>query len=679
MNSNPMRLLQTHTALLARRILLLYVVMALCRAVFYICNHTLIGPLPPSERWGLVCGALQFDTVSILYANAAYILMALIPLHIREKGWWQGIMFWYYVVVNAAAVALNMADAIYFRYTQKRFTADEIFFADNDNSLQLALKFACENWPVALAGIALIVLLAWGYRRRTRPEALFAGAWYYITGSMILLAAATLTIGGIRGGFTKMTRPITLSNATLYTADNARATLILSNPFCVLRTAGSASAIRYEHYFDEEQLDEIYSPVHHPEHRMQAIAGDTTALDVRDTARINTAAGSMAHRNVVIFIMESFSAEHSAQLRPELYADKEQKGYTPFLDSLMRQGYTFRRMYANGKRSIQALPAVWSSIPSFKTPFVLMPQSLAPTCPLPAILAGEGYRTLFFCGSDRGSMGFDAYARAAGITETFSREDYEKEHGRGGFDGYWGIWDEEFMQYMGEVLGRTQQPFFASMFTLTSHHPFVIPDRYEGRFPEGLTKNHRCVAYTDNAFRLFCERFGHEEWFRNTLFVFVADHVSSEKFSEAFLHSPSDYHIFGFMYAPDSNLQGEYTGVASQIDIMPTLLGLLGYDRPYFAFGRDLFNEPSAAPAAVNYDNNIYQAITDRYLMRFDEQHIRDIYAVDDVRLENNLAGKVAADDTERYLKALIQSYYSHIENKTYTVDDTLPQGTDNR
>lgn len=679
MNSNPMRLLQTHTALLARRILLLYVVMALCRAVFYICNHTLIGPLPPSERWGLVCGALQFDTVSILYANAAYILMALIPLHIREKGWWQGIMFWYYVVVNAAAVALNMADAIYFRYTQKRFTADEIFFADNDNSLQLALKFACENWPVALAGIALIVLLAWGYRRRTRPEALFAGAWYYITGSMILLAAATLTIGGIRGGFTKMTRPITLSNATLYTADNARATLILSNPFCVLRTAGSASAIRYEHYFDEEQLDEIYSPVHHPEHRMQAIAGDTTALDVRDTARINTAAGSMAHRNVVIFIMESFSAEHSAQLRPELYADKEQKGYTPFLDSLMRQGYTFRRMYANGKRSIQALPAVWSSIPSFKTPFVLMPQSLAPTCPLPAILAGEGYRTLFFCGSDRGSMGFDAYARAAGITETFSREDYEKEHGRGGFDGYWGIWDEEFMQYMGEVLGRTQQPFFASMFTLTSHHPFVIPDRYKGRFPEGLTKNHRCVAYTDNAFRLFCERFGHEEWFRNTLFVFVADHVSSEKFSETFLHSPSDYHIFGFLYAPDSNLQGEYTGVASQIDIMPTLLGLLGYGRPYFAFGRDLFNEPSAAPAAVNYDNNIYQAITDRYLMRFDEQHIRDIYAVDDVRLENNLAGKVAADDTERYLKALIQSYYSHIENKTYTVDDTLPQGTDNR
>lgn len=387
----------------------------------------------------------------------------------------------------------------------------------------------------------------------------------------------------------------------------------------------------------------------------------------------------MLGRNVVIFIMESFSAEHSAQLRPDLYASQTQKGYTPFLDSLMRSGYTFRRMYSNGKRSIQALPAVWSSIPSFKTPFVLMPQSLAPTYPLPAILADEGYRTMFFCGSDRGSMGFGAYANAAGIAESYSREDYEKVHGRGDFDGYWGIWDEEFMQYMGEELGKSQQPFFASMFTLSSHHPFVIPNRYKGRFPDGLTKNHPCVAYVDNAFRLFCERYGNEEWFRNTLFVFVADHVSSEKFSEEFRHSPADYQIFGFMYAPDSRLQGEYTDIASQIDIMPTLLGLLGYDRPYFAFGRDLFNEPTATPVAVNYDNNIYQAITDRYLVRFDEKHVRDIYSVDDVRLERNMVGQVSADATERYLKALIQSYYSHVENKNYRVNDTLSQGSDIR
>ena len=367
-----MRLLRTHTFLLVRRIVLLYVVLALCRVVFYICNRQLIGALPVDEWWPLLCGALKFDTVSILYINAIYILMALVPLHVRERAWWQRMMFWYYAVVNALAVVLNMADAIYFRYTQKRFTADEIFFADNDNSLQLVLKFAAENWAVVAAGVIIIVLLVWGYRRRTEPEILFAGAWYYLTSLVMLLAGTALTIGGIRGGFTKMTRPITLSNATLYTSDNARATFILSNPFCVLRTAGSSSAISYEHYFDEATLDNIFSPIHRPARRIPVPAADSTTLAATDTLRLSadttaTAAGSMAGRNVVIFIMESFSAEHSARLRPDLYEDKEQKGYTPFLDSLMGCGYTFNRMYANGKRSIQALPAVWSSIPSFKT------------------------------------------------------------------------------------------------------------------------------------------------------------------------------------------------------------------------------------------------------------------------------------------------------------------------
>ena len=111
--------------------------------------------------------------------------------------------------------------------------------------------------------------------------------------------------------------------------------------------------------------------------------------------------------------MESMSAEHSAYLKPELYGNGTQPGYTPFLDSLMRQSLCFGQMYANGTRSIQAMPAVLGSIPSFKQPFVLMPQSLGKSRQLPQILRDKGYRTAFFCGSERGSMGFGAYARSA--------------------------------------------------------------------------------------------------------------------------------------------------------------------------------------------------------------------------------------------------------------------------
>ena len=177
---------------------------------------------------------------------------------------------------------------------------------------------------------------------------------------------------------------------------------------------GSGGKISYERYFAPEELDGIYTPVHRPD---------------------SVGAAPLEGRNVVVFVMESMSAEHSAHLHPKLYADRQVKGYTPFLDSLMQAGYCFERMYANGTRSIQALPAVLGSIPSFKTPFVLMPQALAETKALPALLADEGYSTSFFNGSGRGSMGFGAYATLAGVQRYYSREDYEKVCGTGDFDG----------------------------------------------------------------------------------------------------------------------------------------------------------------------------------------------------------------------------------------------------
>lgn len=644
-----MKFFKTHVALLVWRIILLYVVLMLCRLLFYAYNSTLMGEIPFSEWWSLVCGSFKFDTVSILYTNAIFILLSLIPLHVRERSWWRRIKFWYYVVANSLLIVVtNLADAIYFHYTQKRFTADEIFFADNDNSAMLVLKFAMENWFVVLIGVAFIIMLVAGYWRKTREWSMFEGVWYYVGSTVVLLLAVGLSIGGIRGGFTKMTRPITMSNATLYTADNMRATMILSNPFCILRTIGSSGKISYEKYFSPEELEAIYTPVHRP-----AITETPTELE---------------GRNVVVFVMESFSAEHSALLRPDLYEDKEQKGYTPFMDSLMRQSYTFYNMYANGRRSIQALPAVWASIPSYKNPFVLMPQAMAETCALPAILKDKGYRTMFFCGSDHGSMGFGAFARTTGIEHLYSRQDYEKVHGSGDFDGYWGIWDEKFIGYMGEELQKSSEPFFATIFTLTSHHPFVVPEEYEGKLPEGLTPNHKCVSYVDQAIGKFFSRYENEEWFRNTIFVFVADHVSSEQFSDEFRSSPGSYQVVGFIHAPESSLVGEHHQVVSQVDIMPTLLGLLGEDEPYFAFGRDIFGEHENEPISVSYDNNMFQAITAEHLVLFDEKSVVAVYSKDDVRHEHNLLGQVDVSSIEQRMKAMIQSYYSHIEAKNYIV-----------
>lgn len=635
----PSRLLHTPVGMLVWRLVVLYAVLLLCRVVFYLYNAQLIGPISVSEGMTLLAGALKFDTASVVYADGIFILLALLPLRLRQRRWYRRLMFGYYVAVNSLlVVATNLADTVYFRYTQKRFTADEIFFADNDNSLQLVGKFMAENWYLVVVWAVLTALLVVGYRRRVREESLLRSGWPYYAGGVVILAlGAGLSIAGMRGGMTRMTRPITLSNATLYTSESGKANLILSNPFCILRTAGSSSSVKFRTFYPADELPRLFTPVHQPT--------DSTAVN-------------LAGRNIMIFILESMSAEHSAYLCPEIYADLPQKGFTPFLDSLMRQGLTFRRMYANGTRSIQAMPSVLGSIPSFRTPFVLMPQSLGESRQLPAILADKGYSTAFFCGSEHGSMGFGAYARSAGVERLVSREDYEARHGREDFDGYWGIWDEPFLQFLGEELGTMPEPFFATLFTLSSHHPFVVPEKYAATLPDGYTKIHKGVAYDDQAFRRFFERYGREEWFRRTIFVFVADHVSSEKFAEQTRSYPGNMHILGFIYTPDGALRGEVKGITQQLDLMPTLLGIVGNREPYFAFGRDVLNEPDRPQWSISYDGE-FRALTDQGA----------------IRLDDSGAGLTeqptpAADTLAMRFRALLQQYYEHIENKNYTVHD---------
>ena len=636
---------------LVLRLGLLYAAWLLCRIVFFLQNRAEIGPLAASELPGLLHGSLVFDTVSILYVNSLFIVLSLVPLRLRERRWYGTMLFWLFSVANALALIVNVSDGVYYHYAKKRFTSDELsYLGNNDNTGTVLLKALAENWYVALFAAGLIAALVWAYRRiRVAPSRIRSNTAYALIHLPALLVAVGLSIGGIRGGFSRQTRPITLSNATLYTASSPKANLILSNPFCMLRTLGNRS-IAYTEFFDDRTLEAIYTPIHRPE----AVAGDSLAF---------------GDRNIVIFILESFSSEHSALLNPDLYPDGH--GYTPFLDSLMREGYYFQNAFANGHKSIEALPSVLSSIPSYRTPFVLMPQALAPMKALPALLAEKGYKTSFFNGSGRGSMGFGAYAAQAGVQDYYSREDYEKRCGTDDFDGYWGIWDEPFLQYMSRVLSETPQPFFASAFTLSSHHPFVVPEKYAATLPEGKTKVHKGVAYTDLALRRFMETSSREPWYENTIFVFVADHVSSEIFAPKTLTPTGNTQIICLIYTPDGSLRGVNRSVAQQIDLMPTLLGLTGYDRPYFAFGRDVLRETDREPMVSNYAGGTYQGITDSLVLFFDGERTLSAYLRSDTLQKNDISGirTPALEAAERDLKARLQQYYRHVKQKDYLAE----------
>ena len=198
-------------------------------------------------------GSLKFDTASVVYADGVFVLLSLLPLHAaRTASWYRpsAVLVLRRRKRRAGRSGRIWPTAVYFRYTQKRFSADEIFFADNGNSLQLVGKFMAENWYLVHCGggpdrPARVGLPAAGCAKRV---VLSRGWGYYAGGTAIFAVAAGLSVAGMRGGMTRMTRPITLSNATLYTADSGKANLILSNPFCILRTIGSAG---------ERQIPEI--------------------------------------------------------------------------------------------------------------------------------------------------------------------------------------------------------------------------------------------------------------------------------------------------------------------------------------------------------------------------------------------------------------------------------------
>ena len=590
------RFLKNDATTLLLRLALLYILWFLCRIVFYLQNAGLVGPLEWNEIPGLLRGAGMFDTASILYVNALFILLSLLPCRFRETRRYQRILCWLYTVTNALALIVNSADGIYFHYARKRFTSDELsYLHNNDNTGTVVLKGLAENWYIVLWCALLIAAMVWVYRRIKAMPTRIENRWAYFGINLAVLAVAIgLVMGGIRGGFSRQTRPITLSNATLYTASNLKANLILSNPFCLIRTLGN-KAIVYEKFFDQATLD-----------------------------------------------------------------------------SLMREGYYFTNAFANGHKSIEALPSILSSIPSYETPFVLLPQAVAPMDALPKILHDEGYGTSFFNGSARGSMGFGAYASQAGIQHYYSREDYEQAQGTGDFDGYWGIWDEPFLQYMARQLNTMPQPFFASVFTLTSHHPFVVPEQYRNTLPAGKTKVHKGVAYTDLAIRRFMETASQESWYDHTIFVFVADHVSSETFAPKTLTPTGNSHIICLLYTPDGAIKGSDARVTQQIDLMPTLLGLTGYAKPYFAFGRDVLRENDRAAMAVNMTGENYQAITDSLVLFFDGHKTVSAYARTDTLQRHDIASERTSylEQVERDLKARLQQYYQHVEKSDYLVKE---------
>ena len=623
-------------------IVLSYIVFFIARVIFFAANSSyFIDYMSWPLLWDMLQGALMFDTSAIVYCNLLYIVMALFPLHFKENAAYYRVTKWTWVVLNAVALAANMADTVYFRFTGRRTTATVFSeFGNEDNLLSIVLEEVAMHWWL----LVVFALLVWGMARLYRtpqPQPLSGRLLrYYATRLAALVVAAPLCIFGIRGGIGSAVRPITISNANQYVNRPVEAAVVLNTPFSIIRTIGK-KPFEVPQYMADDEMQQLFDPVHTP--------ADTVTFKPK---------------NVVVMIIESFGKEYIGSLNRDLQG---YEGFTPFTDELVSRSLTFGHSYSNGRKSIDGMPSVLSGIPMFIEPFFLTPASLNNVSGLAGELGKKGYETAFFHGAPNGSMGFQAFARATGFKEYYGKIEYEREEGSGDFDGTWAIWDEPFMQYYCRVMGRMREPFMTALFTASSHHPFVIPQEYRDSFPEGKQPIHKCIRYTDHALRRFFESARREPWFANTLFVITADHTNQSDMARY----QTDLGLFEvpvIFYAPgDSTLTGLRNDViAQQIDIMPTVLGYLGYDLPYVAFGCDLLSTPPTETFAVNY-NGIYQYVKGNYLMQFDGSKPTAMYRFrEDQLLKHNLLTDAPSDTVaimENELKAIIQQYMQRMNS----------------
>lgn len=567
--------------------------------------------------------AFWFDIITVSLYFFPFVILSLIP----GKNWIEKIrervLSVYFHLASILLYALNLMDIEYFKYTSKRSTFDlfTILGAGSDFK-QLVFSFISDFWIIILIFIGMIIahLQLYHYTQKKISQN------NYNNWRTVLLAYLTITpifiITG-RGGF--QLKPVGIIEAAQYTkAENSA--LILNTGFTMIKSYGK-ERLEFKTYFSEEKEKELFDPVQF------------------STAREILPDGT----NLVVIILESFGNEFVGE-----YSKKE--SYTPFLDSLIKESLSFEYAYANGKKSIEAVPAIIASIPSLMdNPYISSPYANNKIESLASILKKNGYSTAFYHGATNGSMRFDSFAAQAGYEKYFGRFEYNND---AHFDRTWGILDEYFNPWTARKLSELKQPFFGTLFTLSSHHPYYIPAHMKSQVKKGPQPICASISYGDIALKRFFDEAKKQPWYENTLFVLCADHTPAST-TEHYNQRSMMYRIPIVFYHPSHKLGKKRENmVFQQLDIMPTALELLNIETKIYSFGRSYYDKGPREAFAYLEGSHYY--FRDNQMLTFSNDKVRSLKALSVQKNSTEETLNLKSKNVylfENRLKAIIQRY----------------------
>jgi len=401
---NRVRIGSTH-ALIAVRLLLSFGLLLLSRVVFILLNSSHLEPaMTVLTFFKLLLAGLRYDLSALMMINGAWIMLAALPFPFRNKVGYRWMIGWLFFLPNVLALMMNLVDVAFFRFTLRRTTGDVFNYLFRNDGMSLALipDFLSGYWYL----VVIFIMLVWGFVRLVLWFRVDSKLTFHMKKAFILWNTPlfffwiALLVIGIRGGF--QLKPVSLVNAASE-VPSRQIPAILNTPFVMVKTM-KHQRLPSKHYMADDAALKLFNP----DQRLEP----------------DSLSGRFKGYNVVVIMMESFSLEHLA-------ADGR-KGFTPFLDSLATKGLFFKAV-ANGKRSIEAIPAVLASLPTWMDyDFISSPYAANSINSLASLLKPLGYKSLFFHGGSNGTMSFNAFCKLAGFDAYHGRTEYNND---ADFDG----------------------------------------------------------------------------------------------------------------------------------------------------------------------------------------------------------------------------------------------------
>jgi len=518
---------------------------SLTRILFMVWNWSRFSDDSLWELGEAFVHGLRFDTSAILFTNILlFAAWMLLPLR-----WWtrpalRRVDLVLFFVINFFFLGMNFVDAEFVNFIGKR-TSFDLFLLTGDlgrHSASVILSY----WYFGVGVTALMVFLAWVYPPFPRVVGRREG---WIAGVVWRLVELGLLFTGMRGGY--QFRPLSPMHA-YFSHKHELGLLALNTPFNLIKTQGKGKFQRARYFTDKHEMVRTLYNMSEPTRPALAVARNW---------------------NVVVLIVESLSTEYTGIQNPY-------KGFTPFVDELSKKSFYFHHNFANARRSLEGIPAVLCGLPTMMEEPILTSNFTGDRfeC-LPKVLQEKGYSTYFLHGTHNGSMHMDKFSGLAGFENFVGLNEYPKGNPED-VDMSWGVLDEPLLQYATGLIDRAPKPVMLSVFTLSSHHPYFIPEKYRGQFPKGSLEIHESIGYADMALRKFFETASTKSWFNNTIFVITADHThKNDPANKEYAGFIGEYRVPLLIYVPglkSGSVPYDPKRVTQHVDIVPSVLDLLG-------------------------------------------------------------------------------------------------------